>query len=68
MKREKDTNTSENSEQEEEEEEEPVKKTQGQLIQEALGLDQETIVKIEKQLFISKFVDSISEDIFDYIY
>lgn len=68
MKREKDTNTSENSEQEAENEEEPVKKTQGQLIQEALGLDQETIVKIEKQLFISKFIDSISEDIFDYIY
>lgn len=68
MKRENDTNTSENSEQGAEKEKEPIKKTQGQLIQEALGLDQEAIGKIEKQLFISKFIDSISEDIFDYIY
>jgi len=68
MKRENDTNTSENSEEEAEKKKELIKKTQGQLIQEALGLDQEAIGKIEKQLFISKFIDSISEDIFDYIY
>lgn len=52
----------------EEEEKKPVKKTQGQLIQEALGLDEDTIASIEKELFITKFLDTVSEDIFDYIY
>ncbi len=68
MNSDNDRSNAENSEENEEKEEQPVKKTQGELIKEALGLDSELIAKIEKQLFIVKLIDSISEDIFDYIY
>jgi len=47
---------------------EPVKKTQGQLLQEALGLKPEDIQDIEKKLFISRFLDYFSEETLDFIY
>lgn len=68
MNSDNDRGNAENSEKNEEKEERPVKKTQGEIIRETLGLDSDTISKIEKQLFIVKLLDSISEDTFDYIY
>ncbi len=47
---------------------EPVKKTQGQLLQEALGLKPKDIQEIEKKLFISRFLDYFSEETLDFIY
>ena len=46
----------------------PKKKTQGQLIQEALGLEPRDVEKIEKKLFIARFLDYISEESFDFIF
>ena len=47
---------------------EPVKKTQGQLLQEALGLKPEDIQEVEKKLFISRFLDYFSEETLDFIF
>lgn len=47
---------------------EPAKKTQGQLLQEALGLEPKDIQEIEKKLFISRFLDYFSEETLDFIY
>ena len=47
---------------------EPVKKTQGELLQEALGLKPKDIQEIEKKLFISRFLDYYSEETLDFIY
>ncbi len=44
------------------------RKTQGQLLQEALGLEPGQIEKVEKKLFIAKFLDYFSESTMDFIY
>ena len=46
----------------------PVKKTQSQIIQEALGLEPGDIQEIEKKLFISRFFDFYSQETLDFIY
>lgn len=45
-----------------------VRKTQGQLIQEALGLGPTEIQDVEKKLFIARFLDYFSEENLDFIY
>ncbi|MFX0073498.1 MAG: hypothetical protein ACFFAO_20665 [Candidatus Hermodarchaeota archaeon] len=67
---EKETNveTGDQEAQEEEEPKKPVRKTQAQLLQEALGLEPEDIQGIEKKLFIARFLDYFSEETFDFIY
>ena len=44
------------------------KKTQGQMIQEALGLGPTDIQDIEKKLFIVRFMDYFSEETLDFIF
>lgn len=46
----------------------PRKKTQRQVLQEALGLEPDTIQKIEEKLFIARFIDYFSEELFDFMY
>ncbi|MFW9946024.1 MAG: hypothetical protein ACFFDX_04260 [Candidatus Odinarchaeota archaeon] len=46
----------------------PLKKTQGQMIQEALGIRPEDIQDIEDKLFISRFLDYFVEETLDFIY
>jgi len=46
----------------------PVKKTQGQMIQEALGIKPEDIQDIEDKLFISRFLDYFVEETLDFIH
>ncbi|MHA1148547.1 MAG: hypothetical protein ACTSR8_09915 [Promethearchaeota archaeon] len=46
----------------------PVKKTQSQIIQEALGLEQGDIQEVEKKLFIARFFDFYSQETLDFIY
>lgn len=46
----------------------PVHKTQSQILQEALGLKPEEIQKVEKKLFIVRFLDYFSEEALDFIY
>ncbi|MFX0027600.1 MAG: hypothetical protein ACFE8B_00195 [Candidatus Hermodarchaeota archaeon] len=48
--------------------EKPARKTQGQVIQEALGLNPTDIQEIEKKLFIVRFLDFFSEDTLEFIY
>ncbi|MFX1493527.1 MAG: hypothetical protein ACFFBZ_04530 [Promethearchaeota archaeon] len=45
-----------------------LKKTQGQMIQEALGIRPEDIQDIEDKLFISRFLDYFVEETLDFIY
>lgn len=45
-----------------------VKKTQGQMIQEALGIKPEDIQDIEDKLFISRFLDYFVEETLDFIH
>jgi len=45
-----------------------AKKTQGQLIQEALGLAPDDIQDIEEKLFIARFLDYFVEETLDFIY
>ena len=56
------------SESEEEAPKKPVKKTQSQIIQEALGLEPADIQEIEKKLFIARFFDFYSQETLDFIY
>jgi len=58
----------ENSTEQKDKETEPAKKTQGQLLQEALGLEPTDIQQIEKKLFIARFLDYFSEETLDFIY
>ncbi|MFW9969994.1 MAG: hypothetical protein ACFFDF_07315 [Candidatus Odinarchaeota archaeon] len=44
------------------------KKTQGQMIQEALGLNESDIKDIEKKLFIVRFLDFFSEETLQFIF
>jgi len=46
----------------------PVKKTQGQILQEALGLNPEALKNIEAKLSIVKFLDYFSEETLDFIF
>ena len=46
----------------------PVRKTQGQVLQEALGLRAEDLKKIESKLSIIKFLDYFSEETLDFIF
>lgn len=46
----------------------PVKKTQGQMIQEVLGIKPEDIQDIEDKLFISRFLDYFVEETLDFIH
>ncbi len=46
----------------------PVRKTQGQILQEALGLNPEDLKNIEAKLSIIKFLDYFSEEILDFIF
>jgi len=46
----------------------PVRKTQGQILQEALGLNPEALKNIEDKLSIIKFMDYFSEEILDFIF
>lgn len=62
---------SEKSEKKKEERKKPAKrqrKTQGQIIQEALGLGPTDIQDVEKKLFIVRFLDYFSEEILDFIF
>lgn len=49
-------------------EEKSERKSQAQIIQEALGLNQDDIENVEKRLFIARFLDYYSEEFFDLIY
>ena len=51
-----------------EESRKPQKKTQAQVMQEALGLSPQIIQEIEKKLFIARFFDYFSEETLDFIY
>lgn len=46
----------------------PVRKTQMQILQEALGLKPEDFQELEKKLFIARFFDYFSEETFDFVY
>jgi len=62
---------SENSEKQGEERKAPakrVRKTQGQIIQEALGLGPTDIQDVEKKLFIVRFLDYFSEETLDFVF
>ena len=45
-----------------------TKRTQGQLIQESLGLNPTDIQEVEKKLFIARFLDFFSEDTLEFIF
>jgi hypothetical protein len=46
----------------------PVRKSQSQLIQEALGMKPEDIQDVEDKLFIARFLDYFSEETLDFIF
>jgi len=46
----------------------PVRRTQGQILQEALGLNPEALKNIEAKLSIIKFLDYFSEETLDFIF
>lgn len=46
----------------------PVRKTQGQILQEALGLNPDALKNIEAKLSIIKFLDYFSEETLDFIF
>ncbi len=46
----------------------PARKSQGQLLQEALGLEPKIIEDIENKLFLSRFLDYYSEETLDFVY
>ena len=48
--------------------EKPRRKTQGQIVQEALGLNPTDIQEVEKKLFIVRFLDFFSEDTLEFIF
>jgi len=63
-----DTDSSEDEERNSRRLRRPVRKTQAQLIQEALGMKQEDISDIEEKLFIARFLDYFSEETLDFIF
>ena len=46
----------------------PVRKTQGQILQEALGLSSTDMGDIENKLYLSRFLDYISTETLDFIF
>ena len=60
--------TDSSEDQESEGDKKPTKKSQSQMLQEALGLAPNDITDIEKKLFIARFIDYFSEDSFDFVY
>ncbi|MFX1258219.1 MAG: hypothetical protein ACFFAN_10190 [Promethearchaeota archaeon] len=62
------TDLMENLKQKSENPETPIRKTQMQLLQEALGIKPTDIKELEKNLFITRFIDYFSEETFDFIY
>ncbi|MEE9376437.1 MAG: hypothetical protein V3V33_00190 [Candidatus Lokiarchaeia archaeon] len=64
----KKTEIPENQEEKEKKPEKRVKKTQGQMIQEALGLGPTDIQDVEKKLYIVRFLDYFSEETLDFIF
>jgi len=63
-----DADSSGNQERESRRSRRPARKTQAQLIQEALGMKQVDIVDIEEKLFIARFLDYFSEETLDFIF
>ena len=57
-----------NEEDQSEEEVKPVRKSQGQILQEALGLGSDDLPDVEKKLFIARFLDYFSEETLDFVY
>ena len=45
-----------------------VRKSQSQMIQEALGMDPSDITDVEEKLFIARFLDYVAEDTLDFIF
>jgi preprotein translocase subunit SecG len=45
-----------------------ARKTQGQIIQESLGLNPTDIQEVEKKLFIARFLDFFSEDTLEFVF
>ena len=45
-----------------------VRKSQSQMIQEALGMDPSDITDVEEKLFIARFLDYIAEDTLDFVF
>lgn len=45
-----------------------ARRTQGLMIQEALGLEPQVIQEVEKKLFIARFLDFYSEETLDFVY
>ena len=62
------TDSSGNQERESRRSRRPVRKTQAQLIQEALGMKPEDISDVEEKLFIARFLDYFSEETLDFIF
>lgn len=59
---------SENQEEKRKKPEKRARKSQGQMIQEALGLGPTDIQDVEKKLFIVRFLDYFSEETLDFIF
>ncbi|MFX1500033.1 MAG: hypothetical protein ACFFDH_03610 [Promethearchaeota archaeon] len=64
----KKSENTENQEKEKKKSKKEVRKTQGQLIQEALGLGPNDIQDVEKKLFIVRFLDYFSEESLEFIF
>lgn len=60
--------SSENQEEKRKKPEKRARKSQGQMIQEALGLGPTDIQDVEKKLFIVRFLDYFSEETLDFIF
>ncbi|MFX0001051.1 MAG: hypothetical protein ACFE9Q_12460 [Candidatus Hodarchaeota archaeon] len=60
--------SSENKEEKKRKRRKQSRKTQGQMIQEALGLGPTDIQDVEKKLFIVRFLDYFSEETLDFIF
>ena len=63
-----DTESSEEQEKKSKKSRRPVRKTQAQMIQEALGMKPEDISDVEEKLFIARFLDYFSEETLDFVF
>lgn len=63
-----DTDSSEDQDKKSKKSRRPVRKTQAQMIQEALGMKPEDISDVEEKLFIARFLDYFSEETLDFIF
>jgi hypothetical protein len=64
----KEADTSEETEEESKKSKKPTRRTQAQVLQEALNLGPNDIPNVEKKLFIAKFIDYFKEETFDFVY